>query len=454
MKVVLTHAYFLNDDPKEKVIMKPYAPLGILGIAAYLEQHEVPCQIFDSTFSDRLSWINFLAEEKPDVVGLYANLMTRPVLLQLVQDLRKNPATKKIKVVVGGPDTRYNAELYLQHGIDLLVVGEGETTFLEIVEHYKHSGQLPLHLEGTAYLLNQKAVFNSERSLLKSLAELPQPARHKIDLKLYLDVWKKHHGYSSVSVSTMRGCPYTCKWCSRAVYGGTYRRRPAKMVVEELLDIQRTYNPDKIWFVDDVFTISHKWLQEFHDEIKRISIKIEYEIITRADRMNESVITLLKNSGCYRIWIGAESGSQEIIDAMDRRVDAEKVRQMIISTRRAGMEAGTFIMVGYPGETRKHLAETIRHLTTSQPNFYTITTAYPIAGTPLYEEVKGSIEFSGQLTEITDRDYTFKRTYTAAYYNLAIRWIHNAVAIPQSRGLKKLKYYFKSIAAQILMYFA
>lgn len=250
----------------------------------------------------------------------------------------------------------------------------------------------------------------------------------------------------------MRGCPYTCKWCSRAVYGGTYRRRSAELVVKELKEIKENYNPDKIWFVDDVFTISHKWLKEFATEIKKTDLKISYEIITRADRMNDEVIDLLKESGCYKVWIGAESGSQKIIDAMDRRVDVQIVREMIIKTKATGMEAGTFIMLGYPGETKEDIKETIHHLKSANPSFYTITVAYPIKGTPLFEETKNqqitTIDWESQ----TDRDIDFKRIYNRKFYELAIRWVHNEVELGKTNNiLKKTKYKLKSILAQGLM---
>ncbi len=433
--------------------MKPYVPLGILGIAAYLEQHHVYCDVLDSTFLNKTEWLLFLKEKRPRVIGMYANLMTRPILFELIQLIRNTPELSGTKIILGGPDTRHNARLYLSNGADVLVVGEGEETFLELVQYLQSNSTVPDFIAGTIVFRNGQLNENIERPLIKQLDVLPLPARDKVDLQKYLTAWKTHHGYSSISISTMRGCPYTCKWCSRAVYGGTYRRRSPAAVVAELSHLQTTYQPDLFWFVDDVFTISHKWLSEFHAEVMRCNLKVAYEIITRADRMNNEVIQLLKESGCYRIWIGAESGAQEIIDAMDRRVDAVKVREMIIATREAGMEAGTFIMVGYPGETRKHLAETINHLMISRPDFYTITTAYPIAGTPLYEEIKGQLVVTKDPLKATDRDYDFKRTHSRRYYQFAIRWIHNSVAASRTSGFNKRKYQLKSILAQFIMFF-
>jgi radical SAM superfamily enzyme YgiQ (UPF0313 family) len=259
------------------------------------------------------------------------------------------------------------------------------------------SGDALKSIQGIAFRDDEgKAQVNPQRALVKHIDSLPFPNRKKIDLTLYFHAWKSRHGQSALSVSTMRGCPYTCRWCSRAVYGQSYRRRSAKLVADELQELKSRYDFDSVWFVDDVFTISHKWMTEFRDEIKLRNLQVRYECITRADRLNEEVICLLRESGCFRVWIGAESGSQRILDAMDRRVDAQQVRSMIRLARQHGLQAGTFIMLGYPGETEEDIEETIHHLVSSDPDFYTITVAYPIKGTPLYEEVEN--KFTAQLT--------------------------------------------------------
>jgi radical SAM superfamily enzyme YgiQ (UPF0313 family) len=252
----------------------------------------------------------------------------------------------------------------------------------------------------------------------------------------------------------MRGCPYSCKWCSRAVYGQSYRRRSAVKVADEIQWIKEQYQVDSIWFVDDVFTVSHKWLQEFADEMQRRNIIAPYECITRADRLNEEVILNLKKSGCFRVWIGAESGSQKIIDLMDRRVEVEQVRDMIRLAKKHGLQAGTFIMVGYPGETKEDIFETVKHLKSSDPDLFTITVAYPIKGTPLYAEVEDRFIKPLPWESSTDRDIDFKRTYRRKYYDYAIRMINNEIGYykalqhPAANLLKIPVLKFKSVVAQ------
>jgi len=436
MNILLTHGYFLHEDEKEKKIMRPYVPLGILYISAWLEKHGYDNEIFDSTFSsfDQLGLT--IENNKPRIVAIYTNLMTKLNVLRIIRFIRSRPDLQQTKIVLGGPEVRNHAENFLQHGADFIVLGEGEESMLELTNYIiKGEGSISA-ISGIIYKdINDGLCKNKEREKLKDLDRLPLPNRQKVDLQLYFDAWKEKHGTSSITINTMRGCPYSCKWCSRAVYGASYRRRSPAHVADEIAWIQENYSVDSIWFVDDVFTISHKWLASFSAELKSRNLKVAYECITRADRMNEEVVKQLKDSGCFRVWIGAESGSQKVIDLMDRRVEVEQVRDMIRMAKSYGIQAGTFIMVGYPGETKEDIFETARHLKSSDPDHFTITVAYPIKGTPLYEEVES--RFIEQLSwdKSTDRDIDFKRTYTRRYYDYAVKMISNEVYF--RKALKK-----------------
>jgi radical SAM superfamily enzyme YgiQ (UPF0313 family) len=448
MKILLTHGYFLKDDPNEKIIMKPYAPLGILYVSAYLERKGFDNEVFDTTFSSKQELQNYLLQFKPDVLAIYVNLMTKLNVLDIIKFAKSN--LNQTKIILGGPEIRYNANDFLNFGADYLVIGEGEETSFELIKalNAKRVDDIK-NITGLGFKNhNNEIIFTPEREKLKEVNSLPFPNRYKINLKLYLDAWKEHHGENAISISTMRGCPYTCKWCSRAVYGLSYRRRTPKNVCEELELIQGEYNPDTLWFVDDVFTISHKWLNDFNDALKERKIKIKYECITRADRLNEEVIKLLKDSGCFRVWIGAESGSQKVIDLMDRRVDVKQVREMIKLAQKYGIQAGTFIMVGYPGETEDDIEETIIHLKESNPEYFTITIAYPIRGTELFAEVEAVQTNNFSWDKNSDRDRDFKRTYNRKYYDFAVRRVTNELnyhkTILQKNILSRNALVFKS----------
>ena len=430
MKVLFSHAYFLEEDPKEKRIMKPYPPLGILSVSAWLEKCGFPNEVLDSTFITKDVWKKEVRRIQPDVLALYANLITKIRLIELVKWVRGTfPATK---IVLGGPDVTYNIQNYLNCGIDVVIIGEGEVSMLDLMQAYTNPSSDLRAIPGLAFLQKDGTMHKTAaRQKIKDLNCLPVPSRNKIDLDKYLEVWKEHHGHSSISISTQRGCPYTCKWCSTAVYGQSYRRRSAKHVVDEIAYLQGHYPAHKIWFVDDVFTVSHKWLSSFEDALKEENISISFECITRADRLNEQVLDTLKRMGCFRIWIGAESGSQDVLNLMDRRVDVLKVRDMIIGTRQRDMEAGTFIMLGYPGETESDIKQTLQHLKSAAPDHFTITVAYPIKGTALYKEVAGHITKPSPWSEHTDRELDYRRNYSHRYYHYAVRWLTNSVRFNQ-----------------------
>jgi len=423
MRILLTHGYFLEEDEKEKHIMKPYVPLGILYISAFLEQHGFDNEVYDSTFSNKAAFFRYLDSFKPQIVGIYTNLMTKLNVLQIITHLKTHhPETT---IVLGGPEVRASAEKFIRHGADIIAIGEGEITMLELVQHFhqqKHVSELLL-IPGIAVIHDDHFVQTSERQKIPDVNVLPFPNRKKVNLDLYLQTWKKHHGKNAISVNTMRGCPYSCKWCSRAVYGASYRRRSAELVVAELQEIYKVYSPDSIWFVDDVFTIHHRWLSEFNEALKKRNLVISYECITRADRLNEEVVKTLKESGCFRVWIGAESGSQKVIDLMDRRVKVEQVRDMIRLASSHGIETGTFIMLGYPGETEADIKETIHHLKASAPDHFTITVAYPIAGTELFKEVEPLKLSNVEWHTSTDREIDFKRTFSRKYYDHAVQHV-------------------------------
>ena len=426
MSIVLTHAYYLFEDEKEQKIMKPYPPLGLLYISAFLQENQVENNVFDSTFYSFQEQLTFIKEKQPKVVSIYTNLMTKLNVIKLIETLTNDSKYGNPKIVLGGPDITYNIENYLQLPVDFLIIGEGEESMLELYNAIT-SNQAYDHIPGIAFKRGEKIIKTSARIRIKDVSRLPLPNRKAIPVEKYLDTWKTYHGKSSMTVSTQRGCPYTCKWCSTAVYGQSYRRRPANLVAEELKLLKSTYAPDTIWFVDDVFTVSHKWIKSFHEEVIKQDAIIPFECITRAERLNDEILQLLKEAGCYRIWIGAESGSQKIIDAMDRRVDVNVVKEAIQKTNALNIETGTFIMLGYPQEEEIDIKQTVQYLKDANPTHFTITVAYPIKGTSLYNEIEEHIITQPEWSNSTDRDIDFIRTYKRDYYNYAVRYVINEV---------------------------
>ena len=423
---LLTHGYFLFEDPLEQKIMRPYPPLGILYIASHLEKAGFEVDVFDSTFRSGQDFESELDRRKPPIVGLYANLMTRRRVLGMIEACRR----RGIFVVVGGPDPAgYSAE-YLEHGADVVVVGEGELTMEELIPKVLAGGAVDWpSIAGTVTLGEDgELVHAPAREQIKDLDAQPFPARHKIDMQRYVDVWREFHGRGSVSLITARGCPYKCTWCSHGVYGYSHRRRSPENVVDEIEHIVETYGPDMVWYADDVFTIHPGWMKKYAAELERRGLKMPFETISREDRLNESMVQILADMGCYRLWIGSESGSQKILDAMQRRTDAARVREMVRLLQRHDIEAGMFIMLGYDGEEEEDLVETVEHLKQAPPDQFLTTVAYPIKGTPYYAKVEDRIVSRRPWAEGSDRDHTVLGRKSQRYYRHATRWMVNEVA--------------------------
>ena len=427
MKIVITHAYFLANDRSEEKIMKPYPPLGMLYVSAFLDQHGLINEVFDSTFETEESLSDYLLKEVPDFICIYATLMTKPQIIRLIKFIKTSNRLKNTRIILGGPDVRFNKKNYLLHGADYLVIGEGEETTVELIKALTNNKPLDT-VQGIAFSGPSGDIISTQDRILLNLDKLPFPARHKINIQPYLSKWKEVHGYNSLNINTMRGCPFGCRWCSKAVYGNSNRRRNPGLVVDEIIWLQSHYKFDYIWFVDDVFTLNTQWLSGFANELRLRHIQIKYECITRADQLSAQDIQLLKETGCYRVWIGAESGSQKILDNMNRKVRVEEVQKSIISAKNAGIQAGTFIMLGYPGEDEKDILDTVKHLKISDPDLYTITIAYPITGTELYNEVMIYNPPENDWSNRTDRQSDFTRKYPRKYYEYAISFVHREMA--------------------------
>jgi radical SAM superfamily enzyme YgiQ (UPF0313 family) len=227
---------------------------------------------------------------------------------------------------------------------------------------------------------------------------------------------------------TARGCPYRCRWCSHAVFGYTHRRRSHVDCADELAHIVETYAPDQVWYADDVFTIHHRWLFNYSAELERRGLKVPFETISRADRMmKEAVLETLADMGCLRIWIGSESGSQRVLDAMERGVTVEQVQWATAAAKRHGIEVGMFLMWGYEGETFEDIEATVEHVKEVEPNVFFTTVAYPIKNTLYFDEVASRVRLPMRWDEATDRDYIVGNRLDKSYYALADRWLRSAV---------------------------
>jgi anaerobic magnesium-protoporphyrin IX monomethyl ester cyclase len=424
--VLLTHGYFLFEDPKEIEIMKPYATLGLLYISAYLRRAGIPAEIFDSTFARREDlFARFRAGS--GIVGIYTNLITRGAVLDIIREAR---AAGWI-VVLGGPESANYPSQYIQHGAHVVVIGEGEETMAELLPALAERGPHRLHsIAGTVFQDEAgRIVTNLERAQIQDIDSIPWPDRGQIDQQRYVEVWRKHHGSGSVNLITARGCPYRCTWCSHAVFGYSHRRRSYLDCANELEHISQVWRPDQVWYADDVFTIHHGWLFNYANELKRRNLRLPFETISRADRMmKDEVLQTLADMGCYRIWIGSESGSQRILDRMQRGVTTEQVAWASRAAQRYGIQVGMFLMWGYEDETIEDIEATVEHVKRCNPDIFLTTVAYPIMNTTYFRNVSGLVTLQGDWAKSTDRDYVVANRKPRDFYANADKWLKKEVA--------------------------
>jgi anaerobic magnesium-protoporphyrin IX monomethyl ester cyclase len=423
--ILLTHGYFLAEDEKERQIMKPYPPLGLLYLSAYLKRSGFSVEVFDSTFGELAALAQRFALAPGGVLGIYTNLMTRRNVLRIIEAAKRHRWT----VILGGPESANYIVEYFGAGADVIVTGEGEVTLSELLAALPRGVHRLQDVPGITFLDEcGDIVSNAPRTRVPDIDTLPFPDREAIDHHLYLQAWKTHHGASSINLITARGCAYKCNWCSHAVYGHSHRRRSPANVADEMQWIIDRYDPDQVWYADDVFTISHPWLASYTAELQRRGIHRPFETITRADRLqNEGAAALLRELGCYRIWIGSESGSQKILDAMQRGVKVEQVRKACALAQAQGMQVGMFLMWGYEGEELDDIAATVEHVKASNPDIFFTTVSYPIKGTGYFDKVRERVRSPIAWREATDRDYVIDGRRGGDYYKLADQWLRNEV---------------------------
>ncbi|MGD8440002.1 MAG: radical SAM protein [Holophagae bacterium] len=454
--ILLSHGYCLADDEHEREIMMPYPPLGLLYLSSHLKASGFAVDVYDTTFGTLDGFAERVQRLRPPVVGLSANLMTRAAILCMIDIAHDAGAA----VVLGGPEAGPNAGAYLRAGADVVVVGEGERTLDVLLRRLPEQGRRGLDVvAGIAFLDDDGSVITTPpRAQLRPLSDQPWPDREAIDMERYLSVWRDHHGAASVSLITSRGCPYTCTWCSHDVFGRTHRRRKVAEVADEVEHIVERYRPERLWYADDVFTLNRRWTVDYAAELKRRGVRVPFECISRADRLNAKVADALADMGCFRLWIGSESGSQRMLDAMRRLTTVADIQAKTAMLQARGIQVGMFMMLGYDGERPSDLAATVEHLKRSAPDIFLTTVAYPIRGTEFFDRVEDRLRCEREWNERTDRDLRIAGRRSRAYYGHATRWMVNEVnlALARRRGergwLRRIRMYLAARRGRLGMW--
>ncbi len=446
--VLFTHSYFYKLDPKQWKFKQPYPPLGTLLAASVIRSSGFDITLFDVGLKDNPEEIKpILEKEKPDYLIIYDdgfNYLTKMCLtvmreasFTMAEEGKRNGCT----VIISSSDASDHYEKYFSHGVDYVIRGEGEETLKELLQTNEQKKD-PSTIQGIAFISNGTIKVTPPRAVIRDLDSLPLPAWDLIDMEAYRQLWLKHHGYFSLNLATTRGCPFKCNWCAKPIYGNRYNSRSAYQVVDEIEMLLKKYKPDHFWMSDDIFGLKPGWVNNFRDEVKKRGLIFRYKIQSRVDLLlEEDTIIALAESGAKTVWVGAESGSQKILDAMDKGTTVEQIREARLLLKQKGIKAAFFLQFGYPGETKEDINSTLQMVLDLMPDEIGISVSYPLPGTKFYENVKAGLHEKQNWSDSDDLAMMFAGTYSSAYYKILHRYIHNRFRI--QRGINQVKDWIK-----------
>jgi anaerobic magnesium-protoporphyrin IX monomethyl ester cyclase len=436
--VLLTHSNHIFSDEKQRRKMEPYPPLQTLLAAAVLRQRGIAVEVCDIALeSPETKLATTIERMAPSLVVVCEddfNYLTKMCLSRNRELAFWTAAFARscdCRVAVHGSDANDHASEYLSAGFDYVLIGEVEQTLVELA-----SGKPPDQIAGVAYRdpVSGKPRYTERRPVSKNLDRLPMPAWDLIDIDAYRDLWLSHHGYFSLNLVSSRGCPFRCNWCAKPIWGNSYHARSAELVAGDMLYLKTHYAPDHIWFADDIFALSRTWTVGFAGAVDRLNAHTRFKMQSRCDLMTRDTVDDLKRAGCRDVWMGAESGSQRILDAMEKGTTIEQIYQARENLRRSGIRAGWFLQFGYPSETWQDIQATISMVRAARPDDVGISVTYPLPGTRLHQLVSSQIGSKTNWSESGDLSMMFRGTFATEFYRALADALHLEVRSPASSG--------------------
>ncbi|GIK40980.1 MAG: Mg-protoporphyrin IX monomethyl ester oxidative cyclase [Chloroflexota bacterium] len=431
--VLFGQSYYLRFDPKLWEAMQPYPPLGSLYAASYIRQQGYTVALFDAMLAEsEAEWVAALDQHQPKYAVLYEdsfNYLSKMCLLRMRQaafTMAEAAKARGCTVIISGSDATDHAEKYFQHGVDYILMGEGELSLGELLDHLSGKAEHPLEsILGLAWRFAGQIQRTAERPFVKDLDKFPFPAWDLVDVSRYEKIWRQHHGYYSMNMVTTRGCPYRCNWCAKPIYGRRYNSRSPENVVAELKWLKDNFKPDHIWFADDIFGLKPGWIEKFSQLAVEQDAVVPFKCLQRVDLITEEIAWALKRAGCKAVWVGAESGSQKILDAMDKDTQVEDIYTATERLHRAGVEMCFFLQFGYPGEGWDEIQQTLKMVRECKPDNIGISVSYPLPGTKFYENVKIQLGEKTNWLHSDDLDMLYRGPFVADFYRVLHHRVHH-----------------------------
>jgi anaerobic magnesium-protoporphyrin IX monomethyl ester cyclase len=444
LSILVGHSYFLRLDAKQFERAKPYPPLATLQVAAGLRESGHEVALFDAMLAENIAeYEHKLADARAQVVVLYEdnyNFLTKMCLAAMREACCEMIGVAKrrgARVIVAGSDVSDSPEAYLRAGAEIALLGEGLDTLAALIRRLDANvevdgAELTAGLSGLAQLQAGKLTRVNEARVPGFVAQPELPAWDLVDVERYRAVWTKAHGFFSLNMAASRGCPFRCNWCAKPIWGNQYAQRSAESVAAEFTYLKQRFNPDHVWFADDIFGFKPDWVRRFAHAVREANARMPFTIQTRADLTSEAMAVALHDAGCAEAWIGAESGSQRILDAMNKGATVAEIKQARARLKTHGIRVGFFIQLGYIGEQLEDIIATRELLQDARPDDVGVSVAYPLPGTKFFEQVKGQfLNGKTHWKDSGDLAMMFRGTYSSEFYRAIRNLLHEEVAIGQ-----------------------
>lgn len=434
--ILFGQSYYLRFDVKLWQAMQPYPPLGTLYAAAMLRDRGYDVALFDAMLAESTAeWETALDRYRPRYAVIFEdnfNYLSKMSLLRMRDaafEMIQQAKARGCIVIAAGADMTDHTERYLQAGADYVLLGEGEETLAELIALLEAMNGKPAesdlyNVRSLAYLQDSRMIKTPSRVVMRDLDAIPFPAWDLVDVERYRRIWLERHGYFSLNMVTTRGCPFHCNWCAKPIWGQRYNVRSPRNVVAEMKWLQANVQPDHLWFMDDIMGIQDRWIEQFADELDTQGVHIPFKSLNRVDLLlRGQSIPALARAGAKIVWVGAESGSQKILDAMDKGTTVEQIYEATRQLHAHGVQVAFFLQFGYPGETREDIELTLKMVRDLMPDDIGISVSYPLPGTPFYDRVQHELGERVNWIDSQDLAMLYQGPFTTDFY----RQLHTVV---------------------------
>lgn len=446
LDILFSHSYYYKLDPKQWKNKTPFPPLGTLYAASLLRENGYSIDLFDTNLLENPATIQtILSEKNPKYLVIYDdgfNYLTKMCLTNMREacfEMITYGKKQNCIVIVCSSDSTDHYQKYINNAADFIIQGEGELTLLELINTLEKGNSIE-NISGIVYQKNDEIKVNTTRNVLQNLDELPFPAWDLIAIDEYKKNWKKSKQDFTLNIATTRGCPYKCNWCAKPIYGNRYNAHSPEYIVNQMVFLKEKFGVTRFWMCDDIFGLKPNWVQQFNIELQNKGLKISYYIQSRVDLLlKEDTIDALVQSGLEEVWVGAESGSQKILDAMDKGIKVEQIYTATRLLKAKNIRVAFFLQFGYLSENIEDILKTIAMVKELMPDNIGISVSYPLPGTPFYEKVKNDLEGKANWKDSDELAMMFHGTYNSEFYKKLQRLVHKEFR--KSQGIQNLKHF-------------